>query len=161
VAWFTENREGCWSFQRLGCAAVLAPPLPPFGDVSFISPHLSVVKRQLQSADVWPRSRESDPKALGRLLQPRRRQDRGECNSSSSRGWLGRRNFCSLELLVPDSHPQPPGMQDIPATGVLQIKAAVPPTSCEGDSPRLTPRRQGGRLAGAGEHPPRWAPMLG
>lgn len=55
---------------------------------------------------------------------------RPNCNSSNFQGWLGRRNFHSLELCIPNNHPQPPGMPDILAISSLQIKAAVPPTSC-------------------------------
>lgn len=56
VAQFTENPERCHNCRRLHCAAVFSSSLPPFGDVSLISPDLALVKQQLSEANAWPRT---------------------------------------------------------------------------------------------------------
>lgn len=48
MAQFRANPECCRDCRRLHCAAVFSCSLPPFGNVSLISPALAVVKQQLQ-----------------------------------------------------------------------------------------------------------------
>lgn len=114
MAQFRENPECCHNCRRLHCAAVFSSSLPPFGNVSLISPDLAVVKQQLQKATP-AQGRVAELKAFGGCCSP----EEAKCNSSNSQGWLEPRNFHSLELCIPNNHPQPPGMQDILAISSL------------------------------------------
>lgn len=111
-------------------STVFSSSLPPFGNVSLISPDLADVKQQLQES-MPGQGRVAELKASRACCSP---VCNPKWNSSNFQGWLGRRNFHSLELCIPKNHPRPPGMQDILTISRLQIKAAVPPTSCSQQS---------------------------